>query len=78
MRTHFNCSMCKEKFELVLDGSWTEEDAKKEAEENFGESLENWVEDSCDDCYIKMDIFSNKKVLELASEIIKRKIKGEV
>ena len=50
----YKCDMCGGVFEK----GWPDEEAKAEAEQNFGKPVEQWNEEAaiiCDDCYQKVE-----------------------
>lgn len=47
----FRCACCKGEFPYVTDGTWTEEDARKETQANFPGAPDEALTVVCDDCY---------------------------
>ena len=58
----YQCEHCKG----VFDKGWSDEDAKKEAEDNFGKHPDEWNDDQviiCDDCYKLLNPMKNKQAV---------------
>ena len=65
----YKCANCGGIFKY----GWSEDEAKKEAEENFGKPVDKWNDKPlliCDDCYKKMLPSENLEAVKRAKEII--------
>ena len=63
----YKCANCGNIYEF----GWSDEEAKAEAETNFGKPVDEWVGGAavvCDDCYQKMN---PQNYPELVKEVIK-------
>jgi len=59
----YKCAMCGN----VYKKGWTDEEAKKEAEEIFGKNPDDWKTEQeviCDDCFNKINPAENKEEVE--------------
>jgi hypothetical protein len=55
MTSTFTCTLCRETFEFVTDGTWTRADATAEMESYFGAVPESEWDVVCDACYERID-----------------------
>ena len=65
----YKCASC----DGVFEKSWSDEEAKEEAEGYFGKPVEKWKDDPvlvCDDCYNKMHPKDNPEAVKRAKEQI--------
>jgi len=47
----YTCALCHDRFSFVLDGTWSEEQAKEEYERHFPASKWEDRKIVCDDCW---------------------------
>lgn len=63
MKGIITCAQCQK----VFQSSWSDEEAKKEAEEIFGKHPDDWNDEQvviCDDCFQRMHPLNHPDFLE--------------
>ena len=60
----YKCGKCREEFEYVSDGSWSEDEAMKESKKLFGNVPKEQLVVVCDDCFIEMEKWRKGRVIE--------------
>lgn len=74
----YKCALCGGIFTINWTDGWSEEDAKKEAVENFGKELVMFdtMDTVCDECYLATNPKDYPEEVEAAKEIVRQKIRN--